>query len=552
MDEDTSTRKNISDILDANTSYMAYRKKIRELYPTLDLDFSSSPWSYAEAVYLFTHGLSERPTCGSCSKQVKYVDRTVGYRDYCSAKCSANSARVREQKIATAKLKPDPFNSEKRRKTMLDRYGVEHALQHHSFQDKARKKYNSRTDADRAETQRIRTETMLGRYGVENIWHLDTTKAKAAASNRERYGVDWAQQNKTILSKRVETVRRRGFDELANRFAGVKLLSPREDYRGINFYNGGAAYEWECLTCGHPFVSKVVNGEIDACPKCFPSEGASRGERELQEFFRNLGLNPGKDRTIIPPKELDFYLPDYGLAFEFNGMYWHSDDKVAPNYHLDKTLACRAAGIHLVHIFENEWLQRREIVESRIRSLCGKSHRIAARKCIVDTLTKSEAEHFLQTNHLQGSCVDKVRLGLRFDGNLVAVMTFGKGRFNRSADWELLRFANLLNTSVVGGASKLLATFDRDYGSPSVVSYSDRRWNSGSLYKTLGFKYSHSSSPSYWYFRNSELLNRMHFQKHKLSEILEDFNPNETEKDNMRRHGFRRIYDCGTDVFIRQ
>ena len=132
-------------------------------------------------------------------------------------------------------------------------------------------------------------------------------------------------------------------------------------------------------------------------------------------------------------------------------------------------------------------------------------------------------------------------------------MTFGKCRFNKKYEWELLRFCNKLGYHIPGGASKLLTYFERTYKPKSLISYADRRWSQGKLYRALGFNLDHVSEPNYWYFNNIfSLESRIKYQKHKLKDILEKFDPNLTEVENMIMNGYHRIFDCGNLVFVKK
>lgn len=82
-------------------------------------------------------------------------------------------------------------------------------------------------------------------------------------------------------------------------------------------------------------------------------------------------------------------------------------------------------------------------------------------------------------------------------------MTFGKSRFNKKYDWELLRYCTLSNFNIIGGASKLLSYFKKNYGG-SIITYADKRWSAGNLYKQLGFTQLKDSPPAYWYFFRKE------------------------------------------------
>jgi hypothetical protein len=128
-------------------------------------------------------------------------------------------------------------------------------------------------------------------------------------------------------------------------------------------------------------------------------------------------------------------------------------------------------------------------------------------------------------------------------------MSFGKNRFSSDVEWELLRFVSKKNINVVGGASKLLKHFRNNY-SGGIVSYADRRYSNGDMYKALGFQFSHNSSPNYFYFKDPTFLeSRQKYMKHKLPNLLETFNPNLTEWENMVVNGYDRIWDCGNSVW---
>jgi len=281
--------------------------------------------------------------------------------------------------------------------------------------------------------------------------------------------------------------------------------------------------------------------------------GTSILELQLQEFIKTLYLGEIllNDRKILQGKELDIVLPELKLAIEFNGLYWHSESKGKDkNYHLNKTIEAEKAGYRLIHIFEHEWENKRSIVESRLNNSLGNSKTLYARKCEIREVTSKDSKEFLELNHIQGNAAGSIRLGLYYENELVAIQTFCKSRFSTKTEWELLRYCNKLNTSIVGGASRLFKHFIKTYTPESIVSYSDIRWNTGDLYNKLGFEYSHSSTPNYWYFKGLKVESRVKYQKHKLEKLLKSFDSSKTEQENMLDNGFKRIFDCGNRVYI--
>jgi len=285
------------------------------------------------------------------------------------------------------------------------------------------------------------------------------------------------------------------------------------------------------------------------------SNNISSGEEEVVRFLRdecgvvNIIRNTS---TIIHPLHIDIYLPDYKLGIEFDGIYWHTESKIAnKNYHLNKTASCENIDIQLLHIFENEWINKRPIWQSIIKNKIGKnSSRIYGRQCEVKVSDREMAKQFLEENHLQGKINASVHLGLYHQGVLVSLLSLGKSRYNKSYEYEILRFCNLLGTSVVGGFGKLYAHFLNRFNPKSIITYADKRYSDGKLYSKF-FTLSHTSPPNYWYVVNRELESRVKYQKHKLKDLLQVFDENMTEYENMLSNGFDRVWDSGNIVFTK-
>ena len=158
---------------------------------------------------------------------------------------------------------------------------------------------------------------------------------------------------------------------------------------------------------------------------------------------------------------------------------------------------------------------------------------------------------FLNTNHIQSNCQSSIKLGLEYNNELVAVMTFGNPRFNKNIEWELLRFCSKAGLNVVGGASKLLTYFERKYLPTSMISYANLQWSTGGLYSKLGFTLLNQSAPNYWWCKDKITLSRYKCQKHKLSTLFPDYMAGESERSCMERHGYYRVFDCGNLVFTK-
>lgn len=293
------------------------------------------------------------------------------------------------------------------------------------------------------------------------------------------------------------------------------------------------------------------------CQHCGASS-ISQKEKDLLSFIedsysKEIILNSKK---IIEPYELDIYLPELKLAFEFNGLYWHCEEKKGSDYHTKKTELCEARGIQLIHILESDWEQKQEIVKSKILNLLGLTPtKVFARSCKVQKLENKQKNEFLEANHIQGSCVSSINYGLFKNEELVAVMTFSKLRNGMSsktetATHELIRFATKLNTTVTGGFSKLLKNICLLHPEiKEIKTFALRDWSKGNVYERNGFVFSHNSKPNYFYTKGEESFSRINFQKHKQKDKLKIFDETLTEKENMRKNGYRVYYDSGNKVY---
>ena len=221
-------------------------------------------------------------------------------------------------------------------------------------------------------------------------------------------------------------------------------------------------------------------------------------------------------RTIIPPQELDIYIPEKKLAIEFNGIYWHSvNNGTNKNYHQQKSKLCREKEIRLIHIYEDEWNDehKREIIKDIIRhalNIPTYENKIYARKCIIKEIENKDYNDFCNKYHIQGTKGAQVKLGLFYNDKLVQIASFGKSRYDKQYEWEWIRGCPASNNNVIGGTSKLFKYFIKKYNPKSIVCYADFNKFDGRGYKECGFKFIKITAPDKFYYdtKNKIRLNR--------------------------------------------
>ena len=319
-----------------------------------------------------------------------------------------------------------------------------------------------------------------------------------------------------------------------------------------------------CHKCGKIWIAdpnNVLNGE--GCPNCSHIKITSNGEEELLSFLKSFydGEIILNSRKIIAPRELDIYLPELNIGFEYSGLYWHNEKHKGKNYHYEKYKLCHNKGITLINILEDGWKHKNNIVKNRIKYIMGYSNKpkVYARKCEVKEISSKQKDLFLEKYHLQGKDNSSIKLGLIYENKIVSVMTFTKKRAclgNKNIDdksYELCRFASSDNYIVIGAFSKLLSYFQRNYDYKEIITYADLRWSNGNLYEKNGFKLDHISKPNYWYVhrnRGTKKYHRYQFRKSKLKSLfLYIYDNNLSESAIMEKANYYRIFDAGNLVF---
>lgn len=281
------------------------------------------------------------------------------------------------------------------------------------------------------------------------------------------------------------------------------------------------------------------------------------GEQQVVDYLKSLGITNiiQRDRSVVAPLELDIYLPEFAVAIEYHGAYWHSynhpESITEKRRHTIKDMVARANGIRLIQLWDYEWENQQDICKSIIRVALGKSISTGARLCELRQPTKLEVREFLQKNHIQGDRPYTLAVALYapITNDMLMVMTFGKSRF-RKCVWELLRFSTKLGYVIPGGAKRLWnAAIALIPTGTEIWSYSDKRLFTGKIYESLGFAWIHDTPPGYQYYLSGKPYSRMQFQKHKLATILPSFDITKTESENMFAAGYRRIWDAGQSVW---
>jgi hypothetical protein len=259
-------------------------------------------------------------------------------------------------------------------------------------------------------------------------------------------------------------------------------------------------------------------------------------ENQIKDYIKSLNVDIIENYWVKDiQKEIDI-LVNKNFGIEVNGSYWHSNLFKNQNYHQEKSLLITKNGINLLHIFEYEWLLKKDIIKFLIKSKLGIfDKKIFARKCEVKELDYKIYSDFCNKNHLQGECGAKVKLGLFYENELVQVMSFGIPRFTDKYEWEIIRECSKLGHIIIGGKEKLWKYFIKNYNPNSVISYCDFSKFTGNSYLKLGFKGVGLNKPGFvWWDQKLNIIYQRSPWKHQ----------------EMKELGYLKIYNVGQLVFV--
>jgi len=440
--------------------------------------------------------------------------------------------------------KTDDFK-EKIKETSLEKWGVDHYSKTDEFKEKIKETSLEKWGVDNpSKSEKVKKkikETFLENWGVDNYSKTYEFKDKIKQTSLEKWGVDSYSKTEECKEKvNLDNKKKWG----VNNYNKSNLSKVGKKIFSENFitYLKNKTSLYKCEK-GHEFeirsdnYLKRIESNISLCTVCNPiGDSQSIKEKELYEYIKSI-YNGEIIQSWRDGLEIDVYLPNLKLGFEFNGLYWHSDKWRDKNYHLDKTKYFNEREIRIIHIWEDSWMIKNKIIKSQIRNWLNLTeNKIFARKCYVREIGDSKiVTKFLEENHIQGKVASCLKLGLYYGDELVSLMTFDhyEGRKKiEDGGWNINRFCNKIDYNIIGGASKLFKYFLNNYNVNRVISYADRDWSDGNLYKILGFKKVSSSDPDYKYIIEGVRVHKSRFRKSNTGISENKLNIN-------------KIWDCG-------
>lgn len=465
----------------------------------IDSIYEESKFDFGDACKAVLNGVLAPHSCSTCGKTViSWAKKNNCWRRFCSDSCRNSDPNISEMKKSIWTPENKKSGALAREAYYLDNYGVTHNMQVRVIAEKSGAAIKKSREC-RTQTEKALREKSYRQSRMPNTHHLVDDK-------------DWLFEQYVTQEKSVISI---------SRAFGIS----------------GEAVKNAILRHGIPYTPERENAQF-----------ISHQENDLYNFIKTL--RPDAVQSFRNGYELDVYIPELKLGFEYNGCYYHSEAYKDREYHSNKVNHFYKLGIRVVQIWSDSWLQNNARTKNFIKNILLREKSLGARKCELRQISNSEFKNFLEETHMQGSTGASVRYGLFNSGTLLCVMGFKKVANNDSkGGYELCRFAN---KNVVGGFSKLLAEFKKNFGGVHIYSFSDLETVDplNNVYTKNGFIEVGRIVPDYKYFNPRSKVREHKFGWRKSTfEKLGYSVYGKTEAQLAKEAGLLKCWDSGKIIY---
>jgi len=335
----------------------------------------------------------------------------------------------------------------------------------------------------------------------------------------EKFGVKYSAQNKELMNNISESLQKTRIKSVLEKNINIIEI----DYDNSTYLVKCDQNKKHNFTINTHLYYSRQRYKIPICTICNPINNNISGPEIIILNFIKENYNGEiilNGRSTIKPYELDIYLPELKLAFEYNGLYWHSEKHKDKNYHLNKTELCENNNIQLIQIWEDDWLFKQDIIKSIILNKIKSNHINVDNYKIINIENEKIVKHFLTENHIHGYVKSDIKLGLYYNDELVSLMTF-----KTNNNYELLRYCKKLNFNINNSEKILFEYFIEKYKPSEITSKINRSYQEDFI-NILGFKIQSYTKPNCYYIKDF-----VRYKKNKLNE------------NNLK------IYDSGNSFF---
>lgn len=434
----------------------------------------------------------------------------------------------------------------KRKQTTQEKYGCDNVSQCKEIVDKKSNTIKNYTEEQKQHKLNSFHNTLNSKSEEEK----ELTKHRKSVATK-KYFENLSMEEKKAFSKKMSDVYS-SFSEEKKQIRNNKI---RDSYKNTCIQKYGVSNTLKLEDVKNKITN--TNLELYGVPyycqteKCRSAKGGNSSLSKPNLAFRQLLI----DNNI--PYDTEFNLDTYSYDFlvnntmliEVNPTATHNSTNSpfnAPkpyNYHYEKSTVARNNGYRCIHVWDWDNIDK-------ILFLLKEQEVVHARKCEIREVDLKTSKEFLNTYHLQGYVKSDVQIGLYHNNKLISLMTFGRPRYNKKYEIELLRYVSI--KKVVGGAEKIFKYYINNYNPSSAISYCDLSKFTGSVYEKLGFKYDGYSVGKHWY----NVKTRNHITDNLLRQrgvdqlLHTNYGKGTSNERLMIENGFVEIYDAGQARYV--
>lgn len=500
------------------TKYLAKHKIPEHIATLIDTPEKLIKYIYDNKIVIPTNSSN---ICIICGSKTNFLSLPSGFRVFCSFECFKNSPD-KQERINNGFMKAFgvdnclklPEIREKCKNSLLKNHGVTDAFKlrtNFSISPETAAKisatHKSKTKDEKDEIYNKRRKTSLERYGDENVQNVQAVKDKRKATMKERFGYDcFFGSNAHAQSIQDWSMKNFGVKHFSQSHC-KNLNDMNKDFILKNFVKDKRFQIFEMMeyfNVSESFVNKWKRNNNVAIPNKIIK---SKNQQYIYDAINvNITDKLYNTKKVIPPLEIDIYIPSAKLAIEYNGRMHHSrgvsNNEVfnTPDfpidYHLNKTLKCLEKGVELLHIFDNE---SKDLWISFIHSKLGFNKSVAFDDCNVRKISNTERAEFLTDNHILGDIESEYCFGVFYNGELI--FTLGYSFSNNTT--EIKSICHKMNYYTANFVSKVIEQNIDDFVG-NVVYYFDRRLGFPKHLLGTEFEIIETLKPECFYFKNDK------------------------------------------------
>ncbi len=380
-------------------------------------------------------------------------------------------------------------------------------------------------------------ENFIAKYWVDNPFKLEKTKEKFRNTMIERYWVEHPSQSEELLNRQKQLF----IDK-------YWVDNPMKDKEVAE-----KSAKWTIETnMGKYWVPYYVMTK-----EC--REANNIISKPNLEFIKLLD-----ERWIASDKEFPIECFSYDIKvwtvlIEINPFPYHNSTwcpnwaPKASDYHYKKLKLAKDNWYRCIMVWD--W----DDIEKVTYLLDDNKETIYARKCELKQITRDDCHEFFEAYHLQWDTQknkNNIYIWLYYNNELVECMSFGKPRYNKKYEREILRLCSHKDYKVVWWANRIFRKFLEVTNTSSVISYCDMSKFDWTVYEQLWFKLYKWNRPSKHWYNPWEAECKQHITDNLLRQrwydqiFDENFGKWTDNNELMRNRGYVEIYDCGQSTFV--